>query len=221
MLDCHSEFLAFLTKSPYSGQMIETITRQPPQLTPKNSRHLIVLLAGGPADRAREIKQALADRRGVDAKYHWDYERPHEFSRPIPQDVDLVILLKTMISHPLHDLVMRAAKKAGVPVVRTSHKWGVMDLALRQRFRITKLPPLPANPVVTPAPEPPPLSKTPQQTTEAELRQAQLKKDTLVLIREIQARLPSLGVTSVLIDLTQVTMATAPAILMEPELLDP
>ena len=65
---------------------------------PKNKRWLVALLAGGPQDIGNEISTRLADRRGIQIKYHWDYEHTNKFRAPVmPVDVDVVIILKDMI----------------------------------------------------------------------------------------------------------------------------
>ncbi len=51
------------------------------------------MLIGGPADIAQEVRDRLADRRAILVKYHWPYKRPKSFQRPLPQDVDLAIIL--------------------------------------------------------------------------------------------------------------------------------
>jgi hypothetical protein len=203
---------------------------------PKNGSYMVILLAGGPADRARELRNAFAEKRGALVKYHLDYDRVREFQRAIPPDVDLVIVVKTMIGHPAHSLVIASCRKAGVPIVRTTHKWTNINTTLHYHFG--PLPgavrPLPLNitsvaylrnpegdpqPEVKPAPE---AARVVQQIAQAvnpeieraerDLRRARLdmaRKDTVTLIRELQARLAQIGPeASCLIDQREVTFYT-------------
>jgi hypothetical protein len=194
------------------------------RLTPKNGRFLVCLMAGAPADRARELRDILAERRGVLVKYHRDYEHDRAFQRPIPKDVDFVIVVKSQMGHAIEGLTVKAGKTAGIPVVRTSHKFTALDMALRTRFDIQKAPPLPLEvsstaylrvadepaQVIELPPEPVAAAPVPEPAPLDELRRAVMEKDTLVLIRELQARLPSLGATALLIEPTRVEFQTEP-----------
>lgn len=81
------------------------------------------LLAGGPADIARELTTKLKAEAGIDVVAHWDYERAHDFQRPMPSGLGVVLLLKDMISHSNAALVEAKAKTATVRCVRISRKW--------------------------------------------------------------------------------------------------
>lgn len=120
-------------------QQIRTIH----QIKPKNGKWLVALIAGAPADRARELRDKLAAARGILAKHHWDYERKSNFSGDVPAEVDLVLIIKSQIGHSNQDRVLLACKKAHVPFVRTTHKWISIDHILRIRFAISKVDPLP------------------------------------------------------------------------------
>lgn len=99
-------------------------------ITKKNGRYPVALLAGGPRDLASELQQKLARGRGLFVKYHLDYSRQIAWGRPLPRDVDLVIILKDMMSHENHYKVVALAKSAGVRFVRTQRKLSHMVGAL-------------------------------------------------------------------------------------------
>jgi hypothetical protein len=112
-------------------------------LQPKNGRWLVALIAGAPADRARELRDKLSGIRGILAKHHWDYEKKHDFQGSIPTDVDFVLIIKSQLGHANEDRVVAACQRAGVPFIRTSHKWVNIDQNLRLKFGIHKAEPLP------------------------------------------------------------------------------
>lgn len=142
---------------------------------PKNGRYPVALLAGGPADIAREVKFRLGSKVGVLARYHMDREHPRAFQRPIPKDVDLVIILRDFIGHPDNWRVKETCRAQGVPVIVTGSKWATMYQALYLRgirraelplqlTETTKLETLAPEPepaplaLVKPEPQPAPLS---------------------------------------------------------------
>ena len=96
----------------------------------QNRRFHIVLLAGGPRDLAREIRDKLAKARSIFVKYHREYDKEHQWSKPIPKDVDFVIMLKDMMSHPMFDKMRRACSDAGLRWVVTQRKMSTMIAAL-------------------------------------------------------------------------------------------
>ena len=134
---------------------------------PKNGKWYVALLAGGPGDVAREIRDKLMDQLGTVVSHHWEWKRPRAWQNPIPQDVDFAILLKDMMGHADEDLVRRACKAAKVPFIRTQRKWSAMRAALNQRGLVAKFAPeiplavtstavLRSVPDEEPAPEPTP-----------------------------------------------------------------
>lgn len=96
----------------------------------KNNHFHVVLLAGGPRDRAREIRDSLAKTRDVFVKYHWDYEKENQWNSPIPKDVDFVIALKDMMSHSLFYKLKDACKTAKVRLILTQRKMTILLAAL-------------------------------------------------------------------------------------------
>lgn len=200
-------------------------------ITPKNGKYPVILLAGGPADRARELRDMFAKRRGAMVKYHWDYEKIREWQRPIPADVDLVVALKTMMGHRNEGLLRGAAAMADVPIVMTAHKWSVMDNALRQRVSLPKAPPLPLEvrstailmelhelpepeaedrPPLRAEPPPPAPEAKPAPLPAAEATEYAMR-DTIGLIREVQLRLARWGVHTIMLSPESVEMAMGPA----------
>jgi hypothetical protein len=111
------------------------------QLKPKNGKYFVALLAGGPPDVAREIRGRLSDSRNILVKYHWDYQKSHDFQGVVSGDVDMVLLLKDMIGHANSDLAHKAAKEAGIPLIRTQRKWAIMGMTLmKYGFHKAELP---------------------------------------------------------------------------------
>lgn len=100
------------------------------KLTPKNGSHPTAILAGGPADLARELTEKLATLRGLEIVEHREYKK-RGFSKPMPSTVDFVIILTDMIGHPDYAAVFHAARKANVTAIRTVRKWATMEPALR------------------------------------------------------------------------------------------
>lgn len=99
---------------------------------PKNGLYRIAHLAGGPEDVAREIRERLRER-GIFVRDHSDWDKERSFTGPIKKDVDLVIILTDMIGHPSEAQISLAARKAGIPFVRTQRKWTRLSQALRMR----------------------------------------------------------------------------------------
>lgn len=96
----------------------------------KNGKFHIVLLAGGPRDIAREIRDKLAAKRDVFIKYHYEYDKEQQWNKPIPKDVDFVIVLKDMISHSLFYKIKESCKQAGLRWIVTQRKLSIMTAAL-------------------------------------------------------------------------------------------
>lgn len=101
-------------------------------LTMKNGSYRVVLLAGGPRDLARSIREKLARSRGLYVKYHSDPEHRHSFDKPIPDDVDLVILLTDFIGHPDYHKMFDRAKAQNIRMIRTTRKQSTMVSAMHQ-----------------------------------------------------------------------------------------
>lgn len=101
--------------------------KRPPRMPPpKNGHHYVALIAGGPEDRAREIRDLLAVNAGIVAPYHLPYDKPASFSRPIPKDVDLILAVKSQIGHSERNKVRAAAKRLGLVWFETTHKWSAI-----------------------------------------------------------------------------------------------
>lgn len=105
------------------------VTQRLPMKNPEKGFY-IVLLAGGPRDRAREIRDRLAQSRDIFVKYHWEYDKDTQWNRAIPNDVDFIIGLKDFMSHAQFDKLKRAAKIYNVKYILTQHKMSTMTAAL-------------------------------------------------------------------------------------------
>jgi hypothetical protein len=186
-------------------------------LKPKNGKYLVALIAGAPADRARELRDFLASRRGILAQYHWDYEKPNQFGR-VPEDVDVVFIIKSQLGHSLEGRVVGSCESQGIPYIRTIHKWTIFDSAVRQRlddetWGKKSLPPEISSTAYFKEPkcEVPREAEPPKYVRElpAEDKLAKLfaQKDTMSLIMELQGRMVALGVDSLLLTQTEVTLA--------------
>lgn len=110
-------------------------------LPKKNGRYHVVLLAGGPNDVAREVRDKLAASRDIYVKYHLPMERPTLWSRPIPKDVDFVIFIKDMLGHVHTDKLVPQLKADGIRFVHTKSKMSVM-LAALNNYGVRAAPPL-------------------------------------------------------------------------------
>ena len=110
----------------------------------QNKKFHVVLLAGGPRDRAREIRDKLATVRDIFIKYHWEYDKETQWDRPIPQDVDFVIGLKDFMSHTQFDKLKKVTKKSGKRYILTQHKMSTMTAALHN-YGIKKSEGIPVN----------------------------------------------------------------------------
>lgn len=111
-------------------------------LTCKNDRYRVVLLAGGPRDLAREIRSRLAQQRGMYVKYHWPADKPNQWDRDIPVDVDLVIFLKDFASHSQQSNLVPKCKASGIRWIRTQRKWAAMSGIMAQHGLLSS-PPIP------------------------------------------------------------------------------
>lgn len=128
-----------------------TPTNRKHHLAPKNGRYLVAMMVGAPADRARELRDRLAESRGMLVQYHLDYEKEKVFGiEQIPESVDLVIYIKSQLGHSKEARVDKAVTRwlrehggKKIPVIKTTHKWASLDQALRVRFGIGATEPLP------------------------------------------------------------------------------
>lgn len=95
-----------------------TNDRRPKQLSLTPADPLQVLIAGGPADVAKELRAWLAPR-GLRVANHWPSDKTRVFDRPVPAGTQFVIILVKHLGHSAYDAVVRACKRAGVRYVRT------------------------------------------------------------------------------------------------------
>jgi hypothetical protein len=105
------------------------------EVSMKNGRYRVALLVGTPADLARKLREKLGRQRGVLAKHHWEAGRVESNDRPIPKDVDIVIIFTDFLSHTGYYKVVQKAKEAGVRVIRTVTKSAKMYAALNNYMR--------------------------------------------------------------------------------------
>jgi hypothetical protein len=122
------------------------------RLIPKNGRFLVAMMVGAPADRARELRDKLAESRGILVQYHVEYAHGGGMRggfKTIPKDVDLVLAVISQSSHALSEKAEKLARRVtteegrSIPTVRVSHKWTILCRNLYQRFRIGMCEPLP------------------------------------------------------------------------------
>ena len=93
----------------------ETMTPTSPSKTAAAApAKYVALLAGGPKDRYRELRPKLRDLYDIELRYHWEWHRPNQFRRPLPQDVNLALILYDMIGHAESEKLEEKAKTAGV-----------------------------------------------------------------------------------------------------------
>lgn len=126
-------------------------------LVPKNGRYLVGMMVGGPADRARELRDRLAESRGILIQYHLDYEKAKAFGIDrLPEDIDFILYIKSQMGHANESQFNKAITKwvrehggTKIPLIKTSHKWVNIDMALRKRFAIGVRDPLPLEVIST------------------------------------------------------------------------
>jgi hypothetical protein len=90
-------------------------------LEPKNQAFYVAILAGGAADMYRWTRKRLRGE-GIDLVIHWD---PDARVTSVPGHVDFVLFFKEFAGK-IEPQVMNAARRAGVPVIRTIRKWATM-----------------------------------------------------------------------------------------------
>jgi uncharacterized protein YaaR (DUF327 family) len=95
---------------------------------PKNGTNYVVLLAGGVDDMYRQIKQKLWRYRGIEVAYHW--LEHSDFQKPLPQDVDFILIVINAIKNPNRLLAVKLATANSVPYIGTTHKWGDLQSRL-------------------------------------------------------------------------------------------
>lgn len=132
----------------------------------QNGKHRVAVLAGGPADIARDLTTYLAQF-GVEVKYHWEQHKPNLWPQKVPADADFVILLKDFSGHWGFSRMKQACKDAGVRYILTQRKKSTMGAALRNyglntfnplngapRLRAVAEEPVLETPTAAPAPTP-------------------------------------------------------------------
>lgn len=82
----------------------------------------VALLAGGPKDRYRELRPKLRALYDIDLRYHWEWRRPNQWRRPLPQDLNLVLKLYDMISHSEGDVLDTKATAAKLRTILIPRK---------------------------------------------------------------------------------------------------
>lgn len=206
-----------------------------------NGKYPVALMAGAPADRAREIRDKLAKERGILVRYHLDYEKGMGIDR-LPDDVDFVLIIKSQLGHSAEAQVRNAIirsqreRKIVIPFIRTQHKWTRLDGILRVRFSDYGKKALPLEVTSTAyfqkvkeetahEPEPPKTIRTPEVVKVPDREIAEILRDanaaadraawagfdTVTLVRELQARMISLGATSLLVTPTSIEFGTTQA----------
>ena len=101
-------------------------------------RPIKTLLVGGPEDRYRELKEDLMARKEIDLSWHWEWDRN---VKALPKDCEFVVILTDMAGHGLIEQGAGAAKRNGVPFVRTTQKWSQMEAHLdRELMKVKRVP---------------------------------------------------------------------------------
>lgn len=99
---------------------------------PKYASYYKALLVGGPHGIFLELRKKLALTRGILLVDHREY-KTNDFRKPLPKEIDFILILKDMISHSEHNVAMAMAKSYGILVIRTQRKWSTMASALANR----------------------------------------------------------------------------------------
>ena len=101
-------------------------------------RPIKTLLVGGPEDRFRELKEDLMARKEIDLCWHWEWDRN---VKALPKECEFVVILTDMAGHGLIEQGAGAAKRNGVPFVRTTQKWSQMEPHLdRELMKVKRIP---------------------------------------------------------------------------------
>jgi hypothetical protein len=82
---------------------------------PKNETVYQAMLAGGDKKLMQLLQPQLAEEYAVSIDHHWDY-KPRDPNKPLPRNLELVLVVSSMISPALREWVEAAAKKAKVPI---------------------------------------------------------------------------------------------------------
>jgi hypothetical protein len=82
---------------------------------PKNETVYQAMLAGGDKKLMQLLQPQLAEEYAVSIDHHWDY-KPRDPNKPLPRNLELILVVSSMISPALRDWVEAAAKKAKVPL---------------------------------------------------------------------------------------------------------
>ena len=97
--------------------------------------------SGGPKDLADEVRVRMAPYE-VEVVKHLPYDKPRQWTRPLPQ-ADVVVVLKDMLGHSDHITLESHAARQGIRVVTTQRKWGRMATALRNHGLLVRRPDAP------------------------------------------------------------------------------
>jgi hypothetical protein len=145
---------------------------------PKNGSDFVGLLGGGPGDIYRELRVKL-DQDGIRLEHHREYGRSHTGQGPIPNNVDLVILLIDMLGHSAERGLIVAAKRAGVPYIRSTRKMSTLLPQLIAKGFVDRAESTSRAPRggVAPLPAPAPSPLPPVPVTEEQPRPARERRD--------------------------------------------
>jgi hypothetical protein len=100
---------------------------------PRYGPHFRAYVVGGHAAYVKEkLVPKLKAVFDIDVIKHADWDHQAEWSRPIPDDVDVVLIITDMISTPGHAVAADQARRRNYPFVRTTHKWTDVYLKVKQ-----------------------------------------------------------------------------------------
>ncbi len=91
-----------------------------------------VMVVGGAENLVKgNLGRKLRDA-AIDVEWHVPYKKRKKVDN-IPSGCEGVVVIKDMISHPLHDSVAKLAAKANIPVAVIQRKWAHAEPVLRSR----------------------------------------------------------------------------------------
>jgi hypothetical protein len=169
---------------------------------PRNGEKYVVMIAGGHGDMYRDLRRTLEASRPAVVPYH--AERMKDFGKPIPADVDLIVILINYCGHGKSEKIVEQAKTRGIPVLPSTHKWAQLSMRLdglgfpkQIDVQVNRRPVKVAvefrNPVpVTPTPiVPPPEALAVPVETEAERaeRAAKVREQEQAELRELEEQI--------------------------------
>jgi hypothetical protein len=108
---------------------VTNMTETPETTTPAK---YVALIAGGPKDRIRELRYKLRSLYDIELRYHWEWHRTNQFRRPLPQDINLVLILSDMIGHAESEKLGEKAKTAGVQTILIPRKTSEIRVTLER-----------------------------------------------------------------------------------------